>query len=81
MESDFSQDLKDLKPIATIEGETRPWQIPLEELEIMSNSDHEFLKKLDSSQSDINDAQLLDLMKLFARDKDVYSQTSLTLAK
>ena len=41
---------------------------------MFSNSDREFLKKIDFSQTDINDAKLLDLMKLPARDKDVYSQ-------
>ena len=74
LETDFSQDLKDLKPKATIEGEIRPQQIPPEKLEMFSKSDREFLKKFDFGQSDINDAQLLDLMKLLARDKDVYSQ-------
>ena len=41
---------------------------------MFSKSDREFLKKFDFSQFDINDAQLLDLMKLLATDKDVYSQ-------
>ena len=71
-------ELKDLKPKATIEGEIRPQQIPPEKLE---KSDREFLKKYDFSQSDINDAQLLDLMKLLARDKDVYSQHKYDVGK
>ena len=74
LETDFSQDLKDLKPKATIKSEIRPQQIPPEKLEMFIKSDREFLNKFDFSQSDINDAQLLDLMKLLARDKDVYSQ-------
>ena len=81
LETDFSQDLKDLKPKATIEGEIRPQQISLEKLEMFSKSDREFLKKFDFSQSDINDAQLLDLMKLLARDKDVYSQHKYDVGK
>ena len=74
LETDFSQDLKDLKPKATIEVEIRPQQIPLEKLELFSKSDREFLNKIDFSQSDVIEAQLLDLTKLLARDKDVYSQ-------
>ena len=74
LETDFSQDLKDFKPKATIEGEIRPQQIPLEKQEMFCKSDRKFLKKFDFSQSDINDAQLLDLMKLLASDKDVYYQ-------
>ena len=60
LKTDFSQNLKDLKPKATIEGDIRPQQIPPEKLEMFSKSDREFLKKFDFSQSDINDAQLLD---------------------
>ena len=48
---------------------------------MFSKSDREFLKKFDFSQSDINDAQLLDLMKLPARDKDVYSQHKYDVGK
>ena len=81
LETDFSQDLKDLKPKATIEGEIRPEQIPLEKLEMFSKSDREFLKKIDFSQSDINDAQLLDVMKLLARHKDAYSQHKYDVGK
>ena len=81
LETDFSQDLKDLKPKATIEGEIRPEQIPLEILEMFSKSNRDFLKKFDFSQSDSNDAQLLDLMKLLARDKDVYSQHKCDVGK
>ena len=74
LETDFSQDPQDLKPKETIEGEIRPQQISLEKLEMFSKSEREFLKKFDFSQSVINDAQLLDLLKFLARDKDVYSQ-------
>ena len=81
LESDFSQDLKDLKPKATIEVEIRPQQIPPEKLEMFSKSDREFLKKFDFYQSDINDVQLLDLMKLLARDKGVYSQHKYDVGK
>ena len=81
LETDFSQDLKDLKPKATIEGEIRQQQIPLEKLQMFIKSDREFLKKFDFSQSDINDAQILDLMKLLARDKDVYSQDKYDVGK
>ena len=79
--TDFSQDLKDLKPKATLEGEIRPQQTPLEKLEMFSKSDREFLKKFDFCQSDINDVQLLDLMELLARDKDVYSQQKYDFGK
>ena len=48
---------------------------------MFSKSDREFLKKFDSSQSDINDAQLLDLMKPLDRDKDVYSQHKYDVGK
>ena len=48
---------------------------------MLSKSDREFLKKFDFSQSDINDAQLLDLMKLLARDNDVYSQHKYEVGK
>ena len=41
---------------------------------MFSKSDREFLKKFDLRQSDINETQLKDLMRLLARDKDVYSQ-------
>ena len=81
LETDFSQDLKELRPKETIEGEIRPQQIPPEKLETFSKSDREFLKKFDFSQSDINDAQLLDLMKLLARDKEVYSQHKYNVGK
>ena len=36
LETDFSQNLKDLKPKATLEGEIRPQQIPREKLEMFS---------------------------------------------
>ena len=81
LETDFSQYLKDLKPKETIDGENQPQQIPLEKLELFSISDLEFRKKFDFSQSDINEAQLLDLMKLLARDKDVYSQHKFDVGK
>ena len=48
---------------------------------MFSKSDREFLKKIDFSQSDINDAQLLDLMNFLARDKDVYSQHKYDVGK
>ena len=48
---------------------------------MFSKSDREFLKKFDFTQSDINDAQLLDLMKLLSRDKDVYSQHKYDVGK
>ena len=48
---------------------------------MFSKSDGEFLKKLDFNQSDINDAQLLDLMKLLAKDMDVYSQHKFDVGK
>ena len=36
LETDFSQDLIDLKPKATKEGEIRPQQIPLEKLKMFN---------------------------------------------
>ena len=81
LETDFSQDLKDLKPQATMEGEIRRKQIPIENLEKFSKLDREFLKMFDFSQSDTNDAQLMDLMKLLARDKDIYSQHKYDVGK
>ena len=48
LETDLSQDLKNLKPKATKEVGIRPQQIPLEKLEMFSKSDHEFPKNLTS---------------------------------
>ena len=55
--------------------------MPLEKLEMFSKSDREFLKKFDFSQSDINCEQLRDIMKLLARDKDVYSEHKYDVGK
>ena len=48
---------------------------------MFSKSDREFLKNFDFSQFDINDAQLLDLLKLLARDKYAYSQHKYDVGK
>ena len=48
---------------------------------MFSKSDPEFLEKFGISQSNINDAQLLDLMKLLARYRDVYSQHKYEVGK
>ena len=75
LETDFSDDLKDLKPqLETTDENIRPVELPKEKLNRFDKTDQTFLKKFDFSQADINDENLDKLLKTLTKNKDVYSQ-------
>ena len=75
LETDFSDDLKELQPqLETTDENIRPVELPKEKLNRCDKIDQTFLKKFDFSQADINDENLDKLMKILTKNEDVYSQ-------
>ena len=82
LETDFSDDLKDLKPqLETTDENIRPVELPKEKLNRFDKTDQAFLKKFDFSQADINDANLDKLLRTLTKNKDVYSQHKYDVGK
>ena len=82
LETDFSDDLKDLKPqLETTDENIRPVELPKEKLNRFDKTDQAFLKKFDFSQADINDENLDKLLRTLTKNKDVYSQHKYDVGK
>ena len=82
METDFSDDLKDLKPqLETTDENIRPVELHNEKLNRFDKTDQKFLKKIDFSQADINDGYLDKLLKTLTKNKDVYPQHKYDVGK
>ena len=82
LETDFTDDLKDLKPqLETTDENIRLVEISKEKLNRFDKTDQTFLKKFDFSQADINDENLDKLLKILTKNKDVYSQHKYDVGK
>ena len=81
LETDFSDDLKILKPQSEREDSLRPIEVKPEIIGRFSDTDQVFLKKFDFGQSDISDQKLLQLMETLVHNKDVYSQHKYDVGK
>ena len=68
LETDFSEDLKDLKPQLETTDEIRPVELPKEKLNRFDKTDQTFLKKFDFSQADINDENLDKLLRTLTKN-------------
>ena len=74
LETDFSDDLKDLKlQLETTDDNIRPVELPKEKLNRID--------KFDFSQADINDENLDKLLKTLTKNKDVNSQRKYDVGK
>ena len=82
LETDFSNDLKDLKPqLKTTDENIRPVELPKEKLNRFDKTDQTFLKKFGFSQADINDENLDKFLRTLTKNKDVYSQHKYDVGK
>ena len=82
LETDFSDDLKNLRPqLETTDENIRPVELPKEKLNRFDKTDQAFLKKFDFSQADINDENLDKLLRTLTKNKDVYSQHKYDVGK
>ena len=82
LETDFSDDLKDLKPqLETTDENIRPVELPKEKLNRFDKTDQMFLKRFDFSQADINNKNLNKLLRTLIKNKDVYSQHKYDVGK
>ena len=75
LETDFSKELKDLKPKSELNSQTHFTNIKIHEIQKkFDKTKEEFLKKCDFTHSDIDQNQLQDLMNVLLQNKNVYSQ-------
>ena len=82
LETDFSNDLKNLKPTPPKDVKAiRNSQLNETDLSNFSSEDQKFLKKFDFSESEISDQQLLKLANTLTQNKDVYSQHKYDVGK
>ena len=80
-ETDFSDDLKDLRPqLETTDENIRPVELPKKKLTDLTKRSNT-LKKFDFSQADINEKNLDKLLKTLTKNKDVYSQHKYDIGK
>ena len=75
LETDFSKELKDLKPKSELNSQTHFTNTQIHEIQKkFDKTKQEFLKKFDFTHSDIDQNQLQDLMNMLLQNKNVYSQ-------
>ena len=82
LETDFSDNLKDLKPqLETNDENIRPIELPKEKFNRFDKTDQTFLQKFDFSQADITDKNLDKLPTTSTENKDVCSQHKYDVGK
>ena len=75
LETDFSKELKDLKPKSELNSKTHFTIIQIHEIQKkFDKTKQEFLKEFDFTHSDIDQNQLQDLLNMLLQNKDVHSQ-------